>query len=108
MHKEHISALIEKNKDDTEMIDFIRGRASNLLEYIAYVTSMEVCMQCLGEATVDEGPFNIVLRSIGQLNRLSARQGLPPFYGGTVDVSHKKEIEAFCNIICNEYFEGRS
>lgn len=108
MHKEHIALLIEQNKDDTEMVDFIRGRASNLLEYIAYVTSMEVCMQCLGDTTPDDGPFNIVLRSIGQLNRLSARQGLPPFYSGTVDTSHKKEIEVFCNTICNEYFQGRA
>lgn len=122
MYKESIRSIMEANRDDVEMLDFVESRVNSFVDYVGHVSFMETRMQRLqiqgvrGEewrdaaARLDErrrDKHETAMSAVNQLNRLCTASGLPLFYTGPVDHEHRNEIGDLCQAVVNEYFEGR-
>lgn len=122
MYKEKIKAIMEANRDDQEMLEFIESRVNRLIDYVQYVAFMETRTQRLsidgtdGEAWRDavgamdsrrRDKHEAAMAAASQLNRLAAASGLQPFYGGTIDHAHRAEVGDMCQAVVDEYFAGR-
>lgn len=121
-YKESIAALMEANKDDSEMLDFIETRVNSFVNYVAHVNFMETRIQRLGiegitgeqwrnaVQSLDENrrsKHEVAMSAVNQLNRLATASGLPLFYDGPVDDMHRNEIGDLCQTVVGEYFNDR-
>lgn len=122
MYRERVQALMEANRDDSEMLDFVEERVNSFRDYVGYVNFMETRIQRLNVEgltgqewrdavqSLDEHrrmKHEVAISAVNQLNRLSISCGLEPFYDGPVDDEHRNEIGDLCQDVMNEYFKGR-
>lgn len=122
MYRESIQAIMEANKDDPEMLDFVESRVNSFVDYVGHVNFMETRIQRLtiegvtGEqwrdtvSSLDErrrDKHEVAMSAATQLNRLAAASGLPPFYAEPIDHEHRNQVGDMCQAVINEYFEGR-
>lgn len=47
MYKESIRSIMEANREDTEMLDFVESRVNSFVDYVGHVSFMETRMQRL-------------------------------------------------------------
>ena len=107
MYRESIKAMMEANKEDTEVMDFIEERVNSFVDYVSHVSFMETRIQRLtiegvtGEEWRDKvaaldsrrrDKHEVAMNAAKQLNRLCVAAGLPLFYGGDIDHEHRNEI----------------
>lgn len=122
MYKEKIRAIMEANKDDPEILDFTESRVNSFVDYVQYVTFMDIRVQRMQAegirfeewrdkvADMDShrrSKHEVAISAVNQLNRLAAASGLPLFYEGIIDDAHRHEIGDMCQAVVDEYFEGR-
>lgn len=122
MYKEKIRNLMEENKDDPDVLEFIESRVNSFIDYVQYVSFAENRMVRLkaegvrfedwrdATASLDESRHHkheVVIGAVRQLNRLSESCGLEVFYGGPTDDAHRYEVGSMCKQIVNEYFDDR-
>lgn len=123
MYKESIKAIMEANKEDPELLDFVEERVNTFVEYVAHVTFEETRIQRLTIEGVDGEEWRDQVQKLDerrrdkhenamnaakQLNRLAAASGLEPFYDAPIDHEHRNEVGDMCQAVVNEYFEGRN
>ena len=94
-----ISALVERNKNDKELLDFIYGILMDFEAYHRAVFEMECKAMLFNRGALAHEEYqdmittadksrttahNNLLGMVNALNRLAAQNGLLPFYDGTV------------------------
>ena len=120
MLKEKINNLLNAVKDDLDAAEFIDSSLNRFRDYVNSVVTMEYRM---GIATaVKEGEelreiiqtldrsrhiaHESAISACSQLNRLSERVGLPPFFDG--DINDRYQVADFCKDFVDEmWFNGR-
>ena len=122
MYKESIQGIMEANKDDADIMEFIESRVNTFTEYVGHVSFMETRIQRLkiqgvgGDEWRDaiesldtrrREKHNMAMAAAQQLNRLCQSSGLPLFYDKPIDHEHRNAVGDLCQTVVDEYFEGR-
>lgn len=122
MYKERIQELLKAQDGDPDMLEFVESRVNTMIDYVQYVSFMEVRMQriqiegLIGEEWRDamesldhnrHSKHEVAIAAVNQLNRLSAAGGLEPFYDEPADNEHRYDIGNLCQAVVDEYFAGR-
>lgn len=123
MYRESIRNLMEANKEEPDVLDFIESRVNSFVDYVAHVNFMEVRIQRLtiegidGEAWRDavesldhrrRDKHEVAMNAVNQLNRLCTASDLPLFYDGPVDHEHRNEVGDMIGQVVSEYFNDRN
>jgi hypothetical protein len=105
---ESIHALIAKNKDDTERLDFLNECLLSFSEYHACIYKAETWKKLYGYHNMPKDDFqtqyagldrsrslchDAVIGNIGILNRLCQEHNIPPVYAGPVSKERPYRVE---------------
>ena len=106
--KESIQALINKNKDDIELLNLIKDCLSYFDGYHSRIYEMETWLSLYGYHNISKADYqdksaaldksrsvahNAVISSIGILNRLCGQSNIPLVYEGIVSEERPHRVE---------------
>jgi len=123
--KENLIALVNAYQDKPEILSAITSYMNNLVDYVAFVASMEIQIPALRARLemvdfqdevmrLDRGCYNRQEGAISGLSilcRMAKMANVTPIYDGSLDgddPAARNQIGDFCKEVVNVMFDGRT